>query len=222
MEETTPFSIYPTQFSTANYDLKNPIVFWEIAIAWLVLNLTMICVVVIFLLFILQTTITVIRRYCLGKEDKALAKQATTSTAAMKNRQRIYLPRPSLKNSLKMRRSQSFSSGDVDGIIKKDGVGIIDGEDFWERYLTRDNIPQEYYDDYQDFLELRRNTGREYEYVDETKGMEKSRGNSDATSFSSDPFQFKENTPIWKRAGHAVYGILRASNNKIPIIKVES
>ncbi|CAL8143246.1 unnamed protein product [Orchesella dallaii] len=167
MEETTTFSIYPTQFSATDYHFEESIVFWDMAVAWLVLNLTMICVIVILLLLILQTTITVIRRFCVGKQDKALAKQA--STAAMKNTnkvgRRIYLPRPSLKNWSR-RRSQSFSR-DADGIIKKDVVGVgcsnvgvnIVGEDFWEAYLTRDNIPQEYYDDHEDFLELGRNAG---------------------------------------------------------------
>lgn len=75
LAEATSPSPTPKVQNPGSGDFGEEIIF-DLVQAWFIVNGTMVCVSFLILLFFLQIILTCIRRHCVGREDKRLAKQA--------------------------------------------------------------------------------------------------------------------------------------------------
>lgn len=128
-------------------DLDLSQILGEALIAIIVVNATMICVGVILSLLLLQILFSIFRRFCLGKRDKVLAKQAIT-TAAKGDRGVAgwEMPRANVRKwvSSKLNRSRSEMKGEcvVTFEDSQEWPGRTNGG--FEGDNRDENIPEDY------------------------------------------------------------------------------
>lgn len=80
--ESTSTELHSTGPTDSNFEYNGPILFVALK-AWFIVYVTICCVILILALLTLQVFFTLIRRFCLGKRDKALTKQAKTNLKKM-------------------------------------------------------------------------------------------------------------------------------------------